>query len=133
MCNVGRIRHHLRHHLPNRHATVLITGYQAAGTLGRRLVEGARSVTIDGTRVAVRAEGITLGGFSAHADQDALLAWLRGFHAAPATWLVHGEPSAAAALRARIIAVPGAGSVTIAARGDVAPLDALKSTVMPSI
>ncbi len=132
MCDGGRIRHHLRLNLPNPHATVLITGYQAAGTLGRRLVEGARSVSIDGARVAVRAEVITLGGFSAHADQDALLAWLRGFRAPPRTWLVHGEPAAASALAARIKTDLGWSAVTIAARGEVADLDALKMPVPTS-
>ncbi len=133
MCDGGRIRHHLRHHLSNPHTTVLITGYQAAGTLGRRIVEGARFVYIDGTRVAVRAEVITLGGFSAHADQDALIGWLGGFRAAPSTWLVHGEPAAAGALRARIAADLGWTSVSVAGRGDIAPLDALKSPGPPSI
>ena len=133
MCDGGRVRHHLRHNLPNSHTTVLITGYQAAGTLGRRLVEGARSVSIDGARVAVRAEVITLGGFSAHADQDALLGWLRGFRSAPRTWLVHGEPLASAALRDRIVADLGWAGVTIPARGEVAVLDDLKTAPAPSI
>ena len=97
MCDGGRIRHHLLHHLPSPRTTVLIVGYQARGTLGRRLVDRAERVTIMGEEVAVRAEIATLGGFSAHADRSALLAWLRGFAQPPArTFLVHGEAEVAA-------------------------------------
>jgi metallo-beta-lactamase family protein len=118
MCDGGRIKHHLRHHLANPRTTVLITGFQAAGTLGRRLVDGDAVVPIFGAPVPVRAEIITLGGFSAHADQRALVDWLRGFGAAPAqTWLVHGEPPAAAALAARIGTELGWPAVAVAARG----------------
>jgi metallo-beta-lactamase family protein len=118
MCDGGRIKHHLRHHLSNPRTTVLITGYQAAGTLGRRLVDGEPTVSIFGEQVAVRAEIITLGGFSAHADQRALLGWLGGFRTPPRTWLVHGEPQAAAALQARIAADLGWPAVAVAARGE---------------
>jgi len=103
MCDGGRIRHHLRHRLANPRTTILIIGFQAAGTLGRRLVDRPPFVRIFGEEIPVRAEIVTLGGFSAHADQSALLAWLRGFRAAPgAVHLVHGEPEAAAAFAARI-------------------------------
>jgi metallo-beta-lactamase family protein len=99
MCDGGRVRHHLRHHLPNPHATVLIIGYQADGTLGRRLVDGAPMVRIMGEEVPVRARVATLGGFSAHADQAALLAWARCFRQPPEiTYLIHGEESNALAL-----------------------------------
>jgi metallo-beta-lactamase family protein len=92
MCEGGRIRHHLKHHLPSPRTTVLITGFQAQGTLGRRIVDGAKSVRIHGDEVEVRAEVATLGGFSAHADQSALTAWLRAFERPPArVCLVHGE------------------------------------------
>lgn len=103
MCDGGRIRHHLRHHLPNPRTTVLVIGFQAAGTLGRRLVERAPSVRIFGDDIPVRAEIATLGGFSAHADQSALLAWLGHFRAPPESiFLVHGESEIADALAARI-------------------------------
>lgn len=103
MCDGGRIRHHLRHGLANPRTTVLITGFQAAGTLGRQIVDGAREVRLFGETVPVRAEVVTLGGFSAHADQAALLGWLDGFTQPPAqTWLVHGEPRALAPLQAAI-------------------------------
>jgi metallo-beta-lactamase family protein len=103
MCDGGRIRHHLRHRLSNPHTTVLIIGFQAAGTLGRLLVDGARSVRLFGEDIPVRAHIATLGGFSAHADQSALLAWLSHFHDAPQhVFLVHGEPRASKALAGRI-------------------------------
>jgi metallo-beta-lactamase family protein len=125
MCDGGRIKHHLRHHLPSPRTTVLITGFQASGTLGRRLVNHDPTVPIFGEAVPVRAEIITLGGFSAHADQRALLEWLRGFAAPPArTWLVHGEPEAALALQARIGAELTWPAVAVAARGQCVDLAA---------
>ncbi len=96
MCDAGRIRHHLRHNLGRRECSVMITGFQAQGTLGRRLVDGAKQVTIFGERIPVRAAIHTLGGFSAHADQSALLAWAGAFKQPPRqTFVVHGEASAA--------------------------------------
>jgi metallo-beta-lactamase family protein len=128
MCDGGRIKHHLRHHLPSPRTTVLITGFQAAGTLGRRLVAHDPTVPMFGEIVPVRAEIITLGGFSAHADQRALLDWLRGFSAPPPrTWLVHGEPQAAQALRARIRTELGWPVVGVAARGQCIDLGAAGS------
>ena len=92
MCDAGRIKYHLRENLPRSECSVLITGFQAAGTLGRRLVDGARLVTIFGQSVPVRARIYTVGGLSAHADQAGLLNWLSGFHAVPGkTFVVHGE------------------------------------------
>ncbi len=96
MCDAGRIRHHLRHNLPRPESTVLITGFQAQGTLGRRLVDGATRVRLFGEEIPVRAQVRTLNGFSAHADRKALLDWARGFRRAPAQVLVtHGEESVA--------------------------------------
>jgi metallo-beta-lactamase family protein len=97
MCDAGRIKHHLKNNLPRPECTVIITGFQAQGTLGRRLVDGARTVRLFGEEIPVRARLYTIGGLSAHADQDALLGWLGGFETPPGqTWIVHGEASAAA-------------------------------------
>jgi metallo-beta-lactamase family protein len=105
MCDGGRVRHHLRHHLPNARTTVLITGFQAAGTLGRQLVDGAREVKMFGEMVPVNAEVVTLGGFSAHADQSALLGWVAAFGTPPRKiWLVHGEPRGSEALATALAA-----------------------------
>ncbi|MBE0621795.1 MAG: MBL fold metallo-hydrolase [Burkholderiales bacterium] len=92
MCDAGRIKHHLRWNLPRSACAVLITGFQAEGTLGRRLVDGARNVRIFNDDIPVRAQLHTIGGLSAHADRDGLLDWLRGFARAPGhTFVVHGE------------------------------------------
>lgn len=97
MCEAGRIKYHLRENLPRSECSILIAGFQAAGTLGRRLVDGARLVHIFGQPVPVRARIYTIGGLSAHADQSALLKWLGGFHSAPGhTFVVHGEAGASA-------------------------------------
>ncbi len=103
MCDAGRIRHHLRHNLPRRECGVLISGFQAQGTLGRRLVDGAKRVRLFGDDVPVRAGIHTIGGLSAHADQAALLDWAGHFRRPPArTFVVHGEPEAAQALTDRL-------------------------------
>jgi metallo-beta-lactamase family protein len=92
MCDAGRVKHHLKHNLPRDGCAVVIVGFQAGGTLGRQLVDGAREVRIFRTPVPVRASVHTIGGLSAHADQAALLAWLGAFSAAPAqAFVVHGE------------------------------------------
>ena len=117
MCTAGRILHHLRHNLPRRECSVMITGFQAQGTLGRRLVDGAERVRIFGHDVRVRAAIHTVGGLSAHADQPALLAWAAKFRKPPAqTFVVHGEASAAQALAERLRA-ECAWDVTIPALG----------------
>lgn len=96
MCDAGRIKHHLRHHLGRPECAILIIGFQAAGTLGRRLVDGEKHVRIFGDDINVRASIHTIGGLSAHADRDALLGWLRGFRKPPQrTFVVHGEAATA--------------------------------------
>jgi len=96
MCEAGRVQYHLRDNLPRMESSVVIVGYQAPGTLGRRLVDGETSVRIFGDEIPVRARVHTLGGLSAHADQAALLRWLRGFSRAPQrTLVVHGEAAIA--------------------------------------
>ncbi len=103
MCDAGRIKYHLRANLPRASATLLITGFQAAGTLGRRLVDGARRVRMLGADVPVRADLFTLGGLSAHADRDALLAWLGHFRAPPGqVFVMHGEAETALGFAALI-------------------------------
>jgi len=122
MCDAGRIKHHLRHNLGRSECSVLITGFQAQGTLGRRLVDGARRVRLLGEEISVRASIHTLGGFSAHADQRALLNWADGFRQPPRqVFVVHGEETAALALAHRLqtdkgwtVSVPEPGqSVTL--------------------
>ena len=99
MCNAGRILHHLKHSLWRPGTHVLIVGYQSHGSLGRRLVDGEKVVSIHGEKVAVRAEVHTLGGFSAHAGQKDLLSWLEPMTATkPNVVLTHGEESARAGL-----------------------------------
>jgi metallo-beta-lactamase family protein len=91
MCNGGRIRHHLKHNLWRDNAHLLIVGYQAIGTPGRALVDGASVFKVAGEEVVVRAKIHTLGGFSAHASQSQLLDWINNFDKHPKLYLVHGE------------------------------------------
>lgn len=95
MCEAGRIRHHLKHNLWDARNSIIFVGYQAEGTLGRMLVEGAKEVTLFGEKIQVNAKIHNLEGFSGHADRDGLLAWLKGFQKQPKKiFLVHGEPEA---------------------------------------
>lgn len=99
MASGGRVLHHLKERLPDARNTVLLPGFQAAGTRGRRLQDGAKSVRIHGQEVAVQASVVTVDGFSAHADRDEILRWLAGFRRPPRqTYVVHGEAPAAEAL-----------------------------------
>jgi metallo-beta-lactamase family protein len=95
MCDSGRILHHLKHNLWRPESHVLFVGYQAEGTLGRRLLEGAKIVKVLGEAVNVEAQIQSIGGFSAHADQSGLLEWLQGFENKPrSVFVVHGEINA---------------------------------------
>jgi metallo-beta-lactamase family protein len=99
MCDAGRIVHHLANNLPRSQNAIVITGFQAYGSLGRRLVDKVQKVRLFGEDVAVKASIHTIGGLSAHADQAGLLDWLRGFESAPeAVFVVHGEPESASVL-----------------------------------
>jgi metallo-beta-lactamase family protein len=103
MATGGRVLHHLKRRLPDHRNTVLLVGYQAAGTRGRSLQEGARFLRIHGEDIPVRAHVETVDGLSAHADQSELLRWMRGFTRPPMqTYVVHGEPGPAQALAAAI-------------------------------
>jgi metallo-beta-lactamase family protein len=116
MLSGGRILHHCRVRLPRPENTLLITGYQAEGTLGRRLLDGARIVRIHKGEVAVLAEVANLKGMSGHADASEMLRWLTGLETPRTVFLTHGETEAAEALAARIArergfrtVVPGQG------------------------
>jgi metallo-beta-lactamase family protein len=128
MCDGGRIVHHLKQNLGRRGCHVLIVGFQAQGTLGRRLVNGEQTVRIHGEDHRVQAKVHTVGGLSAHADQADLLRWLGGFQGRPAVCLVHGETGAKQAFQSRLrersgieAAIPGPGDLldltTMALRG----------------
>ena len=119
MCDAGRVKHHLRHNLSRRECSVVITGFQAIGTLGRRLVDGARWVRIFGEEIPVRADIYTIGGLSAHADQKALLGWLAHFRRPPARcFVVHGE-AGTAAIFADAVRGLGWPDVTVPAHGEL--------------
>lgn len=104
MCTGGRIVHHLKRNLARSECDVVFTGFQAQGTLGRAIVDGHQEVRIHGSPVKVAAGIHTLGGFSAHGDQQDLLRWHAALPGNPPVWLVHGEPSAAEGLRDALLA-----------------------------
>jgi len=91
MCNGGRIIHHFKHRIWNRHNAVIFVGYQAVGTLGREIVEGAEWINIYGEDIIVKASIHTINGFSAHADQKGLIRWICKIKKLQKVFLVHGE------------------------------------------
>jgi metallo-beta-lactamase family protein len=104
MCDAGRVRRHLKRLLWRRQATVLLSGYQAVGTLGRILQEGAKRVSIQGEDIQVRARIRSLDVYSGHADAGGLVAWAKARGpVAAGVFLAHGEPSALEALRGRLV------------------------------
>jgi metallo-beta-lactamase family protein len=103
MATGGRVLHHLKQRLPDPNTTILFPGYQAEGTRGRLLQDGAKELKLLGEIVPVRAKIEVLDGFSAHADREEILQWLKTFKKAPRqTYVVHGEPPAANALATAI-------------------------------
>ncbi len=91
MCTGGRILHHFKHRLWSEKNALLFVGYQANGTLGRRIVEGAKKIKVYREEIAVRAHVHTINGFSAHADQNGLIEWMEGFERLGKVCLIHGE------------------------------------------
>jgi len=117
MCDAGRIVHHLANNLPRSQNSIIITGFQAYGSLGRRLVDKVQKVRLFGEDVPVKASVHTIGGLSAHADQAGLLDWLRGFKSPPrAIFVVHGEPESASVFAKCIREDLGWKNVTIPER-----------------
>jgi metallo-beta-lactamase family protein len=102
MCTGGRIKHHIKHNIWREHCHMIIVGFQAYGTLGRQLVDGAKRIRLWGETIQVAAQIHTVGGLSAHADQRGLLDWYGHFDNRPNVALVHGEPEPAAELARRL-------------------------------
>ncbi len=103
MCSGGRIKHHLKHQIWRRDCHLVIVGFQARGTLGRQIVDGARQINLWGESIAVGAHVHTVGGFSAHADCNGLSQWYGHFKNRPPVALVHGEQDAMASLEQRLL------------------------------
>ncbi len=123
MATGGRVIHHLAHQLPDPRNVVVLTGYQAVGTRGRQLQEGARQVKIHGRYVPVRAEIVDVPDFSVHADSDELCAWLASAPEPPeVVYVVHGEPDSSEALAVRIRDELG-WSAVVPKRGERVRLD----------
>jgi len=103
MATGGRVLHHLARRLPDHRNTVVLAGYQAEGTRGRALADGARSLKIHGRYVPVRADVVTVDAFSVHADAGELVSWMGGPAGGPeTTFIVHGEPASSEALRGQV-------------------------------
>ena len=118
MCTGGRIHHHLKNNIGNPASHLVIVGYQAYGTLGRRLVDGTDEIRLWGDTYPVRATVHTIGGLSAHADQQDLIDWYGAFGNGPPLYLVHGEADAQQVL-ARKLETQSNAPVHIAERGQV--------------
>ncbi|MDX1536646.1 MBL fold metallo-hydrolase [Arsukibacterium sp.] len=116
MCNGGRIVHHFKHNLWKNTNHLIFVGFQARGTLGRRLVDGEKRVKMFGQDIVVKARVHTIGGFSAHAGQSELLAWAKAIGGQPQFYLVHGEPEAQLVLQQELEAL-GINAL-IPAKGD---------------
>ena len=113
MCEVGRIKHHLKHNLWNPNSTILFVGYQAPGTLGRKIVDGAKTVKIFGEEIAVNARIEYIEGYSGHADQEWLMNFIYSFITKPKhIFLVHGEEESQDVLEKKIIDETGISVTT---------------------
>lgn len=122
MCTGGRIKHHLMHNIARSESTILFVGYQAEGTLGRQIVEGARRVRIFGENIPVKARIARIEGFSGHADRAELLRWASCLRARPRqAFVIHGEPSVAEHFRATLEETMGWNAV-VPSPGQVAEL-----------
>lgn len=114
MCEAGRIKHHLKHNLWNARNSIVFVGYQAEGTLGKRIKDGEKHVQIFGENIYVNAEIDSLEGMSGHADREALLDWLSGFLSQPQKiFLVHGEPDSKADFAAYVKEKLGYDCITV--------------------
>jgi metallo-beta-lactamase family protein len=103
MCTAGRIKHHLKHNLWRKESSIVFVGYQAEGTLGRRIKEGEKSVKLFGEEIRVNAKIYTLDGFSGHADKEGIMWWLEGFENKPKKiFIVHGEEEASREISKKI-------------------------------
>ena len=123
MCTGGRIKHHLSTNISRPESTILFVGYQARGTLGREIVDGAEEVRVLGQKKAVRARLVQIDGFSSHADRNELLRWLSGLEQAPRhVFVTHGEETAAKSF-ARFIAEKKGYETSVPEYGDEAELD----------
>ena len=102
MMTGGRIKHHLKHNIWRRECHLIITGYQSHGSLGRKIVDGAKRIRLWGERYRVKAKVHTIGGLSAHTDQHGLLEWYGNFKGKPPLFLVHGESGTMEALQQKM-------------------------------
>lgn len=127
MCTAGRIKHHLLNNLYKPESSIVFVGYQAEGTLGRRIIDGAKLVKIYGENVAVRAKIHTIGGFSAHADKYGLLDWMSHIkNSNLKVFVIHGEEKASTALADEIRNRFGY-SVYVPHWGEIIDCDTMKS------
>lgn len=132
MCTGGRILHHIKHSIWKDNTHIIFVGYQAQGTLGRRIIDGARSINVMGEEIAVRAKVHTINGFSSHADQRDLLRWVEGFQGSPMFIITHGELNSSQAL-SQLLRLKGYQTL-IPVKGQI--IDLLKkeiSEVRPSL
>jgi len=107
MCTGGRIRHHFKQRIWDKRNTIIFVGFQARGTLGRILVDGAKHIKMFGDDYAVKAQRVTINGLSAHAGQSGLIDWIGHFENNPKVVLVHGEPESLDTLAAKLWADKG--------------------------